>query len=127
MKTRRLVKDNQTNNIVWFGSYGKNDDGTAKFANVDNKHDNYCVENDAIAGALTQKLSVLKNELWFNVNYGLPLLDKSTKAIMDATAANIIMKTSGVKELLSFTSKVVNNTYYCNFKVKTIYGIIEIA
>ena len=120
MKCRRIVNGN----VVWFGSIGKTSDGKAIF--VDNKQ-NYSKEQQAIVDCLTQKLSVIQNELWYNINYGIPLFNKyKNKAFIDAYITSEIFKQQGVKSIISFDSTLSKYNYSCKFIVDTIYGQIEL-
>lgn len=141
MRTRRIkIDENGVKHIVWFGSYGKNQDGTAKFYdnNVnrslygkdDNgKHDNYSKEQEAIKDSLMQRLSVIKGELWYNVSVGIPLFDKiKKKGVLDSYIVFEILKHPDVKEVLEFKSNVVNNhSYSCSCNVLSKYGEINIT
>lgn len=127
MKCRRLkTDDDKVRHVVWFGSYGKNNDGTAKFYNGNDKHDNYGTDNEAIADLLTQKLNVIKNELWYQINNGLPLFDKgATKGIFDAYIFNKTMTVDGIISIDKFQSKVIGHTYTFSMVCTTLYGTIE--
>ena len=84
---------------------------------------NYVSDTDAVVTSLTQRLSVLKGELWYQVNYGLPLTDKirSTK-IFDAVICDIITSHPGVTGIVNFSSSIENHTYRFNAEILTIYG-----
>lgn len=132
MKCRNYKKWTDENGIkhqdvVYFGSYGKNEDGTAKFYNENNKNDNYSNDAQGIVESLCQKLSVIKNELWFKTDYGLPLFEKyKSKTTMDAYIAATILKTKNVIEITEFSSKLEKNHYSCTFKVLTKYGNVSL-
>lgn len=128
MICRRIARENGQKTIVWFGSYGKNGDGTAMFFNPSNIHDNYGTENVAVADSLTQRLNVLKNELWYNINYGLPLLEKNiSKLAIDMSVASIIEQHPDVLDILSFESKVVGRQYFGEIVISTIYGELNLT
>lgn len=120
MRCRNMVKTGKGHQIVFFGSYGKDLSGNAI------KADNYVEKGEALAKLLTQKLSVIRKELWFNVSFGLPLIDKSSKIMMDATVADIIMHTDDVKDILEFKSTIVDKTYKCTVKILSTFGTIVI-
>lgn len=140
MKCRRIKRDEQgVKHIVWFGSYGKNLDGTAKFydSNVnqdsygkdDNgKHNNYSDKQEAIKDSLTQRLSVIRGELWYNVSVGIPLFEKvKKKGVLDTYISIEILKHPDVEEVLEFKSDIINNHYYtCSCKVLSKYGTINL-
>lgn len=89
------------------------------------KAENYVENEEAVAKSLVQRLAVIKNELWYNINYGLPLLDKiRNKAIIDAAIINIINQHEGVRNIIDYTSNVDQNshTYYFTSNINTIYN-----
>lgn len=120
MKCRQMINGN----IVWFGSIGKDEQGNAIF--VEDKK-SYVSNQDAIANSLTEKLNVLQNELWYNINYGIPLFNKyKSKAIIDAYITNEILSQKGVKNIITFTSTFVKHSYSCYAKINTVYGVLEV-
>lgn len=122
MKCRNGVKENDKYNVVFFGSYGLNEDGTAK------KAPNYSNEQDAVVNALTQKLSVIKGELWYKMSYGLPLFEKNkSQLLFDSFVAEVISKEPDVISVLEFDSEVFNKIYNCNMKLMTKYGEITLS
>ena len=105
-------------NIVWFKSYGIEEDGKAK------KVDDNFVENEkAVAQSLKQKLSVIQGELWYHINYGLPLYNKvKSKGVLDAVILGILEDHPSVKKIINFKSSIVNHKYTFTFTVNTIYN-----
>ena len=98
-----------------------------QFYNENDKHDNYAKEQEGVATSLTQRLSVIKNELWYDYNYGVPLFDKvKSKAFIDSYLISTILKHPDVTQLIDFTSNVDKNSYSCTFKVKTKYGDLTV-
>lgn len=85
---------------------------------------NYAGKQEGVAYSLTQRLSVLKHELWYLINYGLPLLDKIRNGqILDSVIINIIMSHPDVVNIVSFNSVIRNNhEYYFNATIATIYN-----
>lgn len=132
MKVRRLARietdDKSTEKIVvWFGSYGTNADGTAKFFNPNDKHDNFAEKQEYVADALTQKLSILQKELWWNVSYGLPLMEKlNSKTALDATIAQIISAQPEVRDIMVFESNIIAHKYSAHIEIDTIYGPVSL-
>ena len=139
MRCRKIVEENEIKNIVWFGSYGKNLDGTAKFVdeNVDRtnygsddngKHENYSSEQQGVCDSLIQQLSVIRGELWYNINKGLPIFDKvKRKGFIDSYVVETTLNTVDVKSITSFSSEIIDNHYYhCNIKILTKYGEVAI-
>ena len=124
MKCRRNKLDERgKQTLVWFGSYGKNENGTAKFFNPQNKHDNYSERQEGVRDSLIQRLSIIKGELWYKASYGLPLMDKiKNKGIYDSIVISIINSHPDVKNIVYFNSEMVEHEYRMNFIVNTIYN-----
>ena len=77
-------------NIVWFGSYGIEEDGKAKKVNGDFV-ENFVENEKAVAQSLKKKLSVIQGELWYHINYELPLYNKvKSKGVLDAVILGIL-------------------------------------
>ena len=160
MKCRRMTWNDseQRYDIVWFGSKGTRADGTAIFVDENGiempamsadkyaintedikilkpevkamVHNNYANDIDAIVESLRQRLSVMKNELWYDYLYGLPLLQKGvTKAMIDSDAILMITYCPGVVSLNKFVSEidVATKEYKLDFAVTTIYGDASIV
>lgn len=127
MRVRRVMDERSGTTrrrvIVWFGSYGTNTDGTAKFVNPNDKHDNFSSENTMVRDCLIQRLSVIQHELWYNYQYGMPLVDKDTAKV---TIDNFVMKTiqehQDVLEITSFTSNLDKHNYHCDVQFTTKFG-----
>lgn len=116
MKVRKVVD----NEIVWFNSYGKDSNGLSKKVN-----NNFSENKDYVRDSLTQKLSVIEGELWYNIMYGLPLISKvHSKSILDMSIANIILAHEDVSDILSFESSIKSHKYIANITIKTNYGNI---
>ena len=106
------------NNIVWFKSYGIDEEGKAKKVN-----DNFVENEKAVAQSLKQKLSVIQGELWYHINYGLPLYNKvKSKGVLDAVILGILEDHPSVKKIINFKSSIVNHKYTFTFTVNTIYN-----
>ena len=141
MRTRKLIKDeNNKFHLVWFGSYGKNLDGTAKFVgDVDldkqygyednGKHENYSVLAEGVRDDLIQRLSVIRGELWYNITIGMPIFIKiKKKGILDSYIINEVLNCPDVTGIVKFTSSVKNNVNYsCELLVNTTYGEIKFS
>ena len=127
MRVRRVMDERSGTTrrraIVWFGSYGTNTDGTAKFVNPNDKHDNFSSENMMVRDCLIQRLSVIQHELWYNYQYGMPLVDEDTVKV---TIDNFVMKTiqehQDVLEITSFTSNLDKHNYHCDVQFTTKFG-----
>lgn len=129
MKCRRIIKNDKGNwDVIWFGSHGKNSNGTAQFYNVDNKHDNYADNQDAVADSLIQQLSVLKYELWYNYEFGMPIIDKvKYKGIIDAYIIQVILNNPNIIEIKGFYSKSDLHEYNCYTQILSKYGLIDLS
>ena len=130
MKCRRINPDNGM--IVWFGVKDviRNEAGEnqAIFQDETNKHANYATGSGGVANSLRQRLSVLKHELWYDYNRGMPLPDKArSKAIIDAYIIQTILEHPDVIDIEGFESEQERNNYTCYFVVNTIYGQIELG
>lgn len=130
MKCRRINPDNGM--IVWFGVKDviQNEAGEnqAIFQDETNKHANYATGSEGVANSLKQRLSVLKHELWYDYNKGMPLPDKArSKAIIDAYIIQTILEHPDVIDIEGFESEQERNNYTCYFVVNTIYGQIELG
>lgn len=121
MKIRNTVMTD-TLTPVFFGSIGK----TASGKKIQTQS---FVENiDAVTAALNQRLSVIKNELWYNMSFGLPLTDKvSSKYIVDASVNDIVLSTQHVVEITRFTSSISGRTYKCDMTIRSDYGVIQLS
>ena len=136
MRCRRLKRTNDGQLIVvWFGSYGKwgikdegHELGTAKFFNEDDKHDNFAIENEAVADSLTQRLNVIRGEIWYDLQHGLPLIENpANKTIIDSSVVDIVMAHPDVIGIKNFVSSKFNRAYTASLNVMTIYGEIELS
>lgn len=84
---------------------------------------NYVSGTDAVIASLTQRLSVIKGELWYQVNYGLPLTEKQRGTnVLDLVIGDIISSHPGVASLDSYTSKVNGHTYFYECKITSVFG-----
>lgn len=83
---------------------------------------NYATDVDAVVESLRQRLSVIKGELWYQINYGIPLFEKKNKAFMDAAILGIINNHPAVANILNFQSNVKDKNYSFNCRIMTIYS-----
>lgn len=89
---------------------------------------NYVKDIEGVSAMLQQELSVIKGELWYNVNYGLPLLDKiKSKTVIDSKVLEIVSNNLYVRGILSFSSLINNKTYTCAMEVSTVFGNIYVS
>lgn len=135
MKTRNIID----RNIVWFGSIGKNPDGTAiktispSQGQVE-KISNYVGGKEGVVSGITQYLNILQGELWYRINDGIPLWGKyKSKNIFDAYISETIYEYPDVINIASFNSKVVteakNNRliYSADIVINTKAGLVNLS
>lgn len=101
--------------------------GTAKlFDNV--QHNNFSKEQQSVADSLNQSLSVIKNELWYNYNFGVPIESQNkTKLNIDIFIIDIINSNSDVKNIIEFNSIVDKGHYHCNMVIDSVFGKVELT
>lgn len=118
MRCRKI----ENGNIVWFGSAGKTAEGRSKLAL------NFADKQEGVANSLTQRLSVIAGELWYNVSYGLPLLEKvDSKTAIDATASEIVLSHPDVTDISEFSSEISGTKYSARVTVETVFGDLELT
>lgn len=84
---------------------------------------NYVEDTDAVVVSLIQRLSVIKGELWWQVNYGMPLTDKVRgTTLYDMVVTDIITSHPGVASIQSYSSNIIGHTYTYTCTIKTIFG-----
>lgn len=85
--------------------------------------DNYSIDKDSIVPSLMQRLSVLKGELWYQVNYGLPLVEShNSPVVFDMVIYDIISSHPGVSSIRSYQSEKVGHTYTFTCEIVSIYS-----
>ena len=121
MRCRKLVRNEDGFDVVWFNSAGMNN------SNNMIADENFATEQQYVADDLTQKLLVLKNELWYAIQYGVPLLDKiKSKIKMDSFVATTIMSQPDVIKILKFNSSLNNRVYHVDVSILSSFGNINI-
>lgn len=84
---------------------------------------NYVEDTDSVVVSLIQRLSVIKGELWWQVNYGMPLTDKVRgTTLYDMVVTDIITSHPGVTSIQSYSSNLVGHTYTYTCTIKTVFG-----
>lgn len=124
MRCRRIINGE----VVWFNSLGldqskptTNKEGQTIYPAI--KADNFSDTQQAVADSLTQRLSVLKKELWYKMQYGLPLFDKiKSKVFMDSEITSIILSHPDVRRIEKFNSTIVNKKYTFTCQIVSKYG-----
>lgn len=119
MKCRKVVKNGDHYDIVWFGRYGKNEEDVWNDGST-----SYAENQEGLASSLIQRLNVLKGELWYKVNYGLPLFEKiKDKDVMDSVIINIILTHPDVASIKTLQSSIENNAYVIkNLEIISIFN-----
>lgn len=141
MKTRALYKyidENgvQHTNVVWFGfagrtivgfdisewDIGKWDDTSSMYIR---KAENFSEQQQSVVDNLTQRLSIVKGELWYNINYGQPIFEKTkSKTAFDTFILTVVKQHPDVNSIISFNSQIIDKKYTCNIQIESIYGQI---
>lgn len=113
MRCRKIVDGN----VVWFNKVNKATKLDSSFSEA----------QQSVVDSLTQRLSVIKTELWYDISYGLPLFDKvKNKIAMDGAVASIVTSHPDVISMSSFESAIVNRKYSCKFQAVTKYGNVQV-
>lgn len=90
--------------------------------------DNYVDRQDAVVSSLTQRFSIIRGELWYAINTGLPLFDNVTsKSIIDAYVVKTISGHPDVRSITYFDSKLEKNEYTASCKILTIFGELMLS
>ena len=125
MRCRQIKNDE----IIWFGSAGLdltqpvyNNKGE-QIGYKSLKADNFVDKQTAVASSLTQRLSIIRTELWYNMSYGLPLFEKvKSKVFMDSAVTDIIMSHPDVLRIEKFESHIKSRKYTCKSQIVSKYG-----
>lgn len=116
-----IDKPGGINGTVWTTPGVADQVGIASLTNP--PADNYVEDTDAVAASLNQRLSVIKGELWYQVNYGLPLTEKQqSTTVLDLVIGDIISSHPGVASLDLYKSKLVGHTYYYDCQITSVFG-----
>ena len=84
---------------------------------------NYVSDTDAVVASLIQRLSLIKGELWYQVNYGIPLTENTfSVALFDSVISDIIVSHPSVAAIENYQSYISGNTYYYTCKIKSIFA-----
>lgn len=141
MRCRQIVNvDGQTKQVVWFNRIVLSTSAVCSDKTICSNDlacsdgftyktmDNYVDRQAGVASSLTQRLSIIRGELWYAVNEGLPIADKvSSKAIIDAKIIEIVSKHPDIKSITEFTSVKDKHSYTCSFKANTTYGELVVT
>lgn len=90
---------------------------------TDGLQNNYASGVSGTISSITQRLSVIKGELWYQINHGLPLLEKhKNKDMIDAAILEIISRHPDVLGIPDYKSEIENHTYSFSCMIDTVYG-----
>ena len=121
-KCRPIVDDH----FVWFNSKGIDENGKSIKYREDGE--NFAENQDGVAQSLTQRLSVIRSELWYYIEHGIPLFDKiGSKVAMDIEVVSIIEQHPYVRAVDNFTSSIIDGKYSCNMTISTEFGNLELS
>lgn len=120
LKNAKVVTDYKDKYINTNGQLTLNND-------YNNGLDNsYHTAQDGVADSLIQRLAIIKGELWYQINYGIPLFDKNnnTTGIFDSAIIKIVLDHPDVKNIISFNSSVESkdHKYHFDMVVDTKYN-----
>lgn len=105
----------------------KNDDYTF------GKRDGFHFDTEAVAQAVKTRLLLLRGEWWENPDDGIPLFEEilgqhfrtdESPAEVDLILSERMVSTTGVVEIMDFSSKINPDTreYFANVTIRTIYN-----
>lgn len=109
-----LLLDENTHDVIFFNGSLTKEFTTQPFTQT-------------VAQRLKIRLLTFLGEYAFNTTYGVPywqqvLGRKTTKAAVDLLFQQQILLETGVKEITSFSSTLVNRNYSMTFRVKVVSG-----
>lgn len=88
----------------------------------------FAEKQEGVACSLTQRLSVIQGELWYNVTQGLPLFENVTSSTtLDAWVIETIMSHPDVTDITSFYSTSKNHKYSADVVIATTFGEISLS
>lgn len=86
---------------------------------------------EAVAQAIKTRIALLKDEWILDTSVGMPwqqsVVGKHQAREYDYAIREIILNTKGVKEILSYSSSVVDRILSVSADVDTIYGIANVT
>ena len=125
-----LVFSVENNRTFWYENRLDNSIPFKDFCIAKKTDSNYAEKQEGVAYSLIQRLSVIKGELWYQINHGLPLLDKLRSGeVLDSVIIQIILSHPDVKNITDFQSSITkNHNYQFYAKIMTIYNLeIELS
>ena len=85
----------------------------------------FVYDTEVVKNLILERCQIIKGELPYNKVMGIGL--KATKDTADLDISSIILSTNGVKEIISFESKLENKKYTANVIIRTNFNdIIEV-
>ena len=82
--------------------------------------DYYIFDAECIKQTIEERLSIIQGEFYLNTTLGVPVL--KNKDITDLAIQNVILSTTGVQKINSFTSKLVDRNYSATMNIDTVYN-----
>lgn len=129
-KVEQLIFTNTNVDEYWYNDSKDNIIPFKDFCLAKKIDGNYAEKQEGVAYSLIQRLSIIRGELWYQINHGLPLLDKVRSGeVFDSVIIQIILRHPDVKNINDFQSSISNNHNYKFYaKVMTIYNVeIELS
>ena len=77
----------------------------------------FVYDAEVVKNLISQRCQIIKGELAYNTVLGIGL--KSYKETLDLDISSIILNTTGVKEILSFESNLVDKKYSAKILIQT--------
>lgn len=96
---------------------------------------NFLTDADAVAQAIKTNLLLLQGEWWEDTSIGLPLFQNilgqsgslDSQKSVDLLVRTKILNTSGVIDILSYTSSYENRKYTISCTVNTQFGAVMVS
>lgn len=86
---------------------------------------NFVYDQEVVRNNIEARCQIIRGELAYNTVLGIGL--KSNKDTMDLDISSIIKSTDGVRNILSFSSEMINSKYTATIAIQTIYNeIVEV-
>ena len=85
----------------------------------------FVYDKEVIKNNIEARCQIIRGELAYNTILGIGF--KSNKDTMDLDISSIIKTTEGVKNILTFSSTLINGKYSAKINIQTIYNdIVEV-
>ena len=77
----------------------------------------FVYDAEVVKNLISQRCQIIKGELAYNTVLGIGL--KSYKETLDLDISSIILNTTGVKEIISFESNLIDKKYSAKIMIQT--------